>query len=283
MLLAPAAALIALSDMPGPDLMWSARPLCEATIRSDGVWEDVVETNVTLHLENLAEVLVSYTLTATALRQQAALLGGSDFFSSDISLSGVGQRNFLQLRLVINGSPYRQSSSHASPGLSLEANTNTLSGHVAVQLEEGAHDVRLQWKKIGTGVSSWGSSPRAADGFTSGRTLVVTARHRYMWHTHGDTLARVDTEGSWFDVPDTALRFTLTDDSTLRFLYSMTVRSDQVDVETGTRSWLPPIPPCVCARFFRSTISTRLMPQVLPSVPSQQAQARVQCGATATP
>jgi hypothetical protein len=225
---------IAESDWPAANLMWSARPLSEASIHSDGVWEDMADSNVTVHLEREAEVLASYALTATGFRRQAtAPLGANDFFSSSIALSGVGQRNFLQLRISVNGVPYRQSSAHLSPGLSFEANTDSLSGHLAVTLPAGAHDVRLQWKKVGPGVSLWTSRPTLADGFTSGRSLVVTARHKHLWHTHGEAAAHLDAEGAWEDVGGTALNFTLDAASTLRLLYSMTVRSDTVDFEKG--------------------------------------------------
>ena len=233
-LLTSSTARIALSDLPDAGLMWSARPLSDASLTRDGLWEDVLDTNVTVHLEKAAEVLVSYVLTATAVRRQSTALGGSDFFSSGIALSGIGQRNFLQLRVVVDGSPFRQSSSHASPGLSLEANTETLTGHTAVSLQEGAHDVRLQWKKVGAGVTSWASLPTAADGFSSGRSLVVTGRHKYIWHKHPDSVARIDVEGQWHDLPGMTLGFTLDKDASLRLLYSMTVRSDQVDAESGT-------------------------------------------------
>ena len=41
------------------DLMWSAQPLSEATLHAEGVWEPVKDTNITLQLNNEAEVLVS--------------------------------------------------------------------------------------------------------------------------------------------------------------------------------------------------------------------------------
>ena len=43
------------------DLMWSAQPLSEATLHAEGVWEPVKDTNITLQLNNEAEVLVSYS------------------------------------------------------------------------------------------------------------------------------------------------------------------------------------------------------------------------------
>lgn len=224
----------ALLSTDAADLMWSAQPLSEATLQTNGLWEPVKDTNITLQLDNEAEVLVSYFLSTIAMRRSGGgVVAGSELFSSGLSLSGSGQRNFLQTRLLINGVPYRQSSAHTSPGLSVESNSDTLTGHAAVNLGPGAHDVQLQWKKVGSGVATWSSRPSIADGFAGGRTVVVTARHRYIWHSHADSIARIDAEGSWTDVPDTSLEFTLPEVASLRFLYSMTVRSDQIDGQNG--------------------------------------------------
>jgi hypothetical protein len=215
------------------DLMWSAHPLSDATLLTEGTWEPVKDTNVTVLLDNEAEVLVSYFLSVTAVRRASSKVSGNDIFSSGLSLSGAGQRNFLQVRLVINGLPYRQSSAHSSPGLSTEVNADTLTGHTAINLGPGAHDVQLQWKKTGQSVTSWTSRPSLADGFSGGRSIVVTARHQYIWHSHANSIARIEAEGGWLEVPDTSLDFTLPSACALRFLYSMTVRSDQVDGQNG--------------------------------------------------
>jgi hypothetical protein len=216
------------------NIMWSSRPLTQTVIRSDNTWENVLEMNTTLHLEEEMEVLVSYAVTATAVRRPTNVVGGSDFYSSSISLSGSGKPSFLQFRIVVDDIPFRYSSSHISPGLSLESNTDSATGHTAVRLGAGVHTVYLQWKKIGQGVASWSCSPSAHDGFTSGRSLIVSARHLYMWHTNGDSVARISKEGEWFELPETTLNFTLPHHSTLRFLYSFTVRSDEVELDGGT-------------------------------------------------
>jgi hypothetical protein len=226
------------AESSSPELMWSRMPATDATISSTNMWENVRDMNMTVRLDNEAEVLVSYTVSVMAASATGGAIPGSSFFNTGVSLSS-GQRSFLQLRLLLNDLPYRQSSSHASPSFSMEAAIDTLSGHAAVALGPGAHSVQLQWKMSGDGVSSWSSRPSAADGYISGRTMVATARHRYMWHTHADSLARIDQEGSWEDMPGASLSFVLQDTTTLRFLYSMTVRSDAVDVNEGSQ-YAPP-------------------------------------------
>ena len=118
-----------------PDLMWSARPLSEATIQESNSWMPVRDTNLTMRLENEAEVVISYAIAVLASRGRAG--AGLDYFSNQgTSLAG-GQRDFLQLRLVVNGVPYRQSSSHCSPGFSLQTAADMLSGHAAVGRQGG--------------------------------------------------------------------------------------------------------------------------------------------------
>ena len=235
-----------------PDLMWSARPLSEATIQESNSWMPVRDTNLTMRLENEAEVVISYAIAVLASRGRAG--AGLDYFSNQgTSLAG-GQRDFLQLRLVVNGVPYRQSSSHCSPGFSLQTAADMLSGHAAVALGPGSHDVVLQWKKVGDGVSSWSNRPSMADGHTSARSIVVTARHRYLWHTHAESVARIEEEGSWIEVPGMSVDFELQTITSLRFLYSMTVRSDQLDTP---QSKFAPLPPAgrnllITALFFDS-------------------------------
>ena len=53
------------------------------------------------------------------------------------------------------------------------------------------------------------------------------------WHTHADEPVRIETEGVWADVPGAALKFVLQETTSLRFLYSMTLRSDQVETLPG--------------------------------------------------
>lgn len=224
----------------GPlDLMWSSRPLSDTSIRSQKAWEDVQGTNLTLQLEGEAEVLFSYYMMVQSTG--TAQTSGSDFLNSGVSTTG-GLSDFLQLRLVVNGIPYRQSSSHVSPGLALGYSQELLSGHAVISLGSGSHDVQLQWKKVGTQVTSWSSRPSLADGHISSRSITATARHKFLRHTHSDVFTLITQEGSWHNVSGMALTFTLEEPTSLSFLYSMTVRSDHVDHEPGENPPSPSLP-----------------------------------------
>ena len=151
----------------------------------------------------------------------------NDFIlDEDMSL---GQKDFLQMRVLVDGIPFRQSSSYAQPSSSLEAATRSLRGTFVVNLGAGPHTVQLQWKKRGTFVTSWNSIPSLHDGFSSGRLLTATAHHRYLWHTEVTTDDTISTNGTWTDVKDSSLTFTLAEPATLRFLYSMSVKPDYVN------------------------------------------------------
>jgi hypothetical protein len=67
------------------------------------------------------------------------------------------------------------------------------------------------------------------DGFSSGRLLTATAHHRYLWHTEVTTDDTISTNGTWTDVKDSSLTFTLAEPATLRLLYSMSVKPDYVN------------------------------------------------------
>jgi hypothetical protein len=206
---------------------WSALPLTDAVIRSDGVWEDVLDTNVTLHLENDADIFVSYAITASPLR-------GNTVLANSLSVNWPDQRCFLQTRLSIDSVPFRQSGSHISPEYLSEMINGVLAGYSAVRLLAGMHRVKLQWKKVGRDISSWGNHPSNADGFSSSRSLLVTARHNYLWHHATDSSARLEVEGEWLDILDSTLSFELPVATPLRILYSMMIRADRFQFETGS-------------------------------------------------
>ncbi|GMI28951.1 hypothetical protein TrCOL_g5273, partial [Triparma columacea] len=67
------------------------------------------------------------------------------------------------------------------------------------------------------------------DGFSSGRLLTATAHHRYLLHTEVTTDDTISTNGTWTDVKDSSLTFTLAEPATLRLLYSMSVKPDYVN------------------------------------------------------
>ena len=111
--------MLALAPFRGSDaskLMWSVQPLSRCKLSNTGVWEDVPDTNITLNLPNELPLLVSYDFAAVAFKPESAT---NDFIlDEDMSL---GQKDFLQMRVVVDDIPFRQSSSHAQPSSSMES------------------------------------------------------------------------------------------------------------------------------------------------------------------
>lgn len=205
-------------------LMWSVQPLSHVKISSIDTWEDIPDTNLTLTLLNEAPLLISYDFAARAFKPGSST---NDFIlDEDMSL---GQKDFLQARVLVDGIPFRQSSSNAQPSSSLEAASRILRGTVVVNLGAGPHTVQLQWKKRGTFVTSWNNIPALHDGYSSGRILTATAHHRYMWHTEVSSDDVISVNGTWVDMKDSFLTFTLVESASLRFLYSMSVKPDYVN------------------------------------------------------
>lgn len=87
------------------------------------------------------------------------------------------------MRLIVNGLPLRQSAAHTSPAGPYESFADTLSGHLVTEFGPGNHSVALQWKKSSGGVvSSWSNRPSSHDGFSGGRSIVVTAQVSRMYN-----------------------------------------------------------------------------------------------------
>ncbi|CAM9210474.1 unnamed protein product, partial [Phaeothamnion confervicola] len=218
------AVIAAASSSSMSSMMWSVRPLTDAVLEGvAGAWLNVPNTTVTVRLDNEATVLASYEMIVTAARPQTP---GSPFLTA--GQNNGGGRDVLQVRLVVNGVPYRQSASHVAPSTPYESFIGAVSGHAVVALGRGEHGVSLQWKRpAGGAVTSWSNRPSDADGHNSGRSVVVTARHRYMWHASAVTDARTAAAlGVWEDVPEGSLSFVLPEPASLRALYCMSVRPD---------------------------------------------------------
>lgn len=149
--------------------VWQASPLSPASVTSVNAWEDVAGTSVNVSVADTQACLVDYYITVTGTWNRPLGMGEG---------SPSVRQNFVQLRVVVDGAPLRESSSHASPGTVLpcltvrgegqgvccpaaktnpptaqpdhvyEVTTDVLSGHAVVSLTPGSHLFRLQWKKV---------------------------------------------------------------------------------------------------------------------------------------
>ncbi|CAM9734048.1 unnamed protein product [Scytosiphon promiscuus] len=205
-------------------LMWSSRPLTTCQLEESGVWIDVPDTKLEVVLARDVTSLISYSMVVVAAKPQ---LPGSSFLGEQ--LTNGGSKDFLQVRLVVNGLPMRQSAASTSPAGPYESYADTLSGHLAMEFGQGNHSVGLQWKKTPGGiVTSWRNRPSAHDGFAGGRSIVVTAQHRYMWYsTEGYTDVRTEETETWDEIPGLRLNFELPEPASIRILYSISVMPDQ--------------------------------------------------------
>ena len=112
-------------------------------------------------------------------------------------------KDSLETRLLVDGRPYRESSSHFRT-VTRMAGSGSLTGSMVLNLTAGSHTVQLQWLKTGSGVASWWSQPEFLDGFVTSRSLVVVQERfpmlRHQALTSSDTT--VDPRMEWRDITD---------------------------------------------------------------------------------
>ncbi|CAM9173657.1 unnamed protein product [Ascophyllum nodosum] len=212
--------------------MWSSRPLSDCRLEESGVWIDVPDTYVEMMMTNDFTSLISYSLVVVASKPQmhGSLLVGEQ-------PPGGGVKDFLQVRLVVDGLPMRHSATYTSPVGSYESYVDTLGGHLVVELGGGNHSVGLQWKKSAHGVvTSWSNRPSSHDGFAGGRSIIVTAQHHFMWHSAGFTNARISETGTWEAVPELTLTFLLPELASIRVLYSISVMPEYIYLNEARQS-----------------------------------------------
>lgn len=202
-----------------PQLMWCTSPLTPAYLSTlNDKWLDVPDTSVAVQLPNEALVMISYDVSVSRIEETRELPASTE-------------EDELAFRVVVDGLPYRQSATTVGDR---EPLVTTASGYLVLTLFAGHHDVKLQWRKRGTKINLWVISSELLDGFVGGRNLVVSAQHRYMWHTQpleSLSLVSIDT---WETVPDMALHFRLSEAASFRIFYQLPVRPELVHYVRGT-------------------------------------------------
>ncbi|GAB9466583.1 hypothetical protein Gpo141_00003954 [Globisporangium polare] len=206
-----------------PQLMWCASPLTPAYLSTpNDKWLDVPDTSVAVQLPNEALVMISYDVSVSRIEETRELSAVST------------EEDELAFRVVVNGLPYRQSATTVGDR---EPLVTTASGYLVLTLFAGHHDVKLQWRKRGTKISLWVISSELLDGFVGGRSLVVSAQHRYVWHMQPLESVSLLSIGTWETVPDMALHFRLSETASFRIFYQLPVRPELVHYvqESGAR------------------------------------------------
>ncbi len=223
-------------------MMWSSRPMTPAELKVgdsgvfDGSWSTVIDTSVVFELKDSRAIFLSYYMVVTANVREPK--PGSPFLQSPVNLVG---RERIQVRLSVDGIPFRESASSASPASPYAIYTTTLDGNLLIpNLGPGNHTVLLQWKATGgergsgdRWVLSWSNIPSAEDGFMAGRAIVVTAQHNYAWSRVGELEARISHLGVWKDVPDLYLNLSLPEPCMLRILYHVGVQIELQEADAA--------------------------------------------------
>ncbi|CAN0054030.1 unnamed protein product, partial [Heterosigma akashiwo] len=215
--------------------MWSVRPLTPARLTSAYAWERVADTNVTVVLAAPAtRLLVSYHLVARAHRTQPR--PGADFVDYYKE-----RLDYLQLRLAVDGAPYRQSSAYAAPAARWEDHQAgrpplaLVAGNLVVELGPGSHAIELQWKKAGPETTTWSNLPDASDGHTSGRSIVVTGQHQVLEYSDSPQDDAITSAYKWEELDGSTVSFELPEPTSVRLLYGFTAQADPVAPSSAGR------------------------------------------------
>jgi hypothetical protein len=201
-----------------PKLLWCATPLSAASLEATDVWTDIQDTRVAVELPNQASVLISYDVSVshiTALQPE------------DVQVAAVSELSF---RVAVDGAPYRQSATTVDDREPVVA---LASGFLVLEIPRGPHDVKLQWRKRGAHVTKWAVASDILDGFAGGRSLTVSAQHRFLWHTQPMSAVSLLSINKWEAVSGMAVDFRLAEAATIRFFYQLPVRPELVQYSRG--------------------------------------------------
>lgn len=193
---------------------------------------DVPDTSVAVELPNEAVVLISYDVSVSRIKASREQIAS-------------GEESEVGFRVAVDGSPYRESATTVGDR---EPLVTTASGYLVLELPSGHHDVKLQWRKRGHGISMWVISSELLDGFVGGRSLVVSAQQRFIWYAQPLTSASLVSIDTWESVPDMALHFRLSETASLRIFYQLPARPELVNYERGR--WIVPALVCSHGRLW---------------------------------
>jgi hypothetical protein len=131
-------------------------------------------------------------------------------------------KEYLQLRCVVNGIPQKVSSSLASSYFVLDKDEFTVTNSFVVELLSGYSDVYLEWKKQGVSNSRWEVVNSA--NFSPGQSLSLSilADYKQLVYVHEKKDAYIRDKDTWIDVSD-LLPFYTESHSNVVVGYSMAV------------------------------------------------------------
>ncbi|KAG1708202.1 hypothetical protein DVH05_024884 [Phytophthora capsici] len=223
--------VVVIAQSASPKLMWCASPLTPAILESPtDKWVDVPDTRVAMELLNEAVVMISYDVAVSHV---------TDFQPEGAQVADVSELSF---RVAVDGTPYRQSATTVDDR---EPRIVIASGHLILEIPRGEHDVKLQWRKRGTHVLKWAVTSDILDGFAGGRSLTVSAQHRFIWYTQPTVSVSLMSVNKWEAVPGMTLNFRLSEPTTVRFFFQLPARPELIQYARGS--------------FFSSTFGLALL------------------------
>ncbi|KAI9997231.1 hypothetical protein PInf_000667 [Phytophthora infestans] len=206
-----------------PKLMWCASPLTPAVLESPiDKWVDVPDTSVTVELQNEAVVMMSYDVSVSHV---------TDIKSEGVQVAELSELSF---RVAVDGTPYRQSATTVDDREPLIV---VASGFLVLEIPQGHHSVKLQWRKRGTRVLKWAVTSDILDGFAGGRSLTVSAQHRFIWYKQPTTTVSLLSVNKWEAVSGMSVNFRLSEPATIQFFYQLPVRPELVQYSRDTAAY----------------------------------------------
>ena len=188
---------------------WSAYPHPDLQISNNGVWETMEGTafNVTINIEKY--IVISYDAVLEGLRHINAN-----------PLPREGNSDTIQVRCLINGVPYRPSSTFSSTfGVEAKASAK-LSNLFVVNLSPKVHEIKLQWKKYGTNIEKWIVSNNAENVAFS---FFAYSNFKQIYYFHEQEDKYLTASGLWKPLSNN-MTLDLARDSFVTISYSLTVQ-----------------------------------------------------------
>ncbi|CAM9092051.1 unnamed protein product, partial [Ectocarpus fasciculatus] len=173
-------------------MFWSSPARGSASITVNGIWKSVYEDPLVFTIDNNdTSVMVKYHLSVEALGR----------FDSSFPMPHEA-KDSLQVRCIVDGLPYRVSSSQASTFLVEQRVGHTLSNVFVAQMKAGEHSMLLEWRKSGARVQEWTTqlASGGGSGYSSGYSLVASADHDRVWALSDETDEVLTEPGSWKDL-----------------------------------------------------------------------------------
>ncbi len=203
------------TDFSNHGLFWGSNAGSSASITTENVWQNIDGASIDVDLlGDDKDVLITYHVVVEGVKRNLA----------SSPLPSENSKDVLQVRALVDGIPYRMSSSYASTYLVeqrvfSELTASFVASGMTAGVSNRNHTVLLQWKKIGTNVDRWIVSPPSMG---NGYSLSALADHDKVWYAHESNDIVLNQKGVWLDASQ-KLEFYLEQDTKIVIGYAMNV------------------------------------------------------------